>query len=223
MADARWIALDVGETLVDETRLWSCWADALGIPRLTFMAALGAALARGRDFRDVFEIVGRADWRDLTPDVGMAYGSFVLDDLYPDALPALDSLRRRGYRLAILANQPARRTAELRALGACVDVMAMSDELGVHKPDAQFFRRGLELMGGPNPADVAYVGDRIDNDVRPSAAVGMRAVWLRRGPWGVIAQTAPPATALIVQSLSELVERVEEVWEPVPAAPPARV
>ena len=37
----RWVCLDVGETLIDETRVWSTWADELGIPRLTFLAALG--------------------------------------------------------------------------------------------------------------------------------------------------------------------------------------
>ena len=45
----RWVCLDVGETLIDETRVWSIWADVLGIPRLTFMAAFGAVVARGGD------------------------------------------------------------------------------------------------------------------------------------------------------------------------------
>jgi FMN phosphatase YigB (HAD superfamily) len=30
------------------------------------------------------------------------------------------------------------------------------------------------------------VGDRIDNDVRPALRFGMRAAFLRRGPWGHI-------------------------------------
>ena len=62
----------------------------------------------------------------------------------------------------------------------------MSDAMGVAKPDPAFFARTLELIGSPPPADVAYVGDRVDNDVRPSAAAGMRAVWIRRGPWGLL-------------------------------------
>ena len=36
----RWVCLDVGETLIDETRLWSLWADELGVPRATLFAAL---------------------------------------------------------------------------------------------------------------------------------------------------------------------------------------
>jgi hypothetical protein len=41
----------------------------------------------------------------------------------------------------------------------------------------------------------------------------MRAVWLRRGPWGVIQQpdpTTPPA--LTVTTLDELVDRIGEAW-----------
>jgi len=36
------VFLDVGETLLDETRMWSEWADWLGVSHLTMMAALGA-------------------------------------------------------------------------------------------------------------------------------------------------------------------------------------
>jgi hypothetical protein len=41
----------------------------------------------------------------------------------------------------------------------------------------------------------------------------MRAVWIRRGPWGVIGEL-PPGTkpALVVDSLAELVARVDQVW-----------
>lgn len=211
MAAGRWVCLDVGETLIDETRVWSTWADVLGVPRFTFMAALGAAIARGEDHRSAFETVGRPEWQAHGAEFAAAYGGFQAGDLYPDALPALAALRAAGYRLAILANQPAQRTAELRALGVDADVMAMSDELGVHKPSPDFFARALELMAA-DAARVAYVGDRLDNDVRPAATAGMRPVWLRRGPWGVIVNGPLPAGALVVDTLSELVERIAECW-----------
>ena len=209
---ARWVCLDVGETLIDETRVWSAWADELGIPRLTFMAAFGAVLDRGQDFRDVFDLVGAPDWRLRADAVEARYGGFRAEDLYPDALPAVDGLRALGYRVAIIANQPAIRTAELRALGFAPDVMAMSDEWGVRKPDRAFFDRALELMGVSDAGDVAYVGDRVDNDVLPAAAAGMRAVWLRRGPFGVITRSAPTEAVLVVDSLTELVDRIDGCW-----------
>jgi HAD superfamily hydrolase (TIGR01662 family) len=212
-ASARWVCLDVGETLIDETRIWSIWSDELGVPRLTFLAALGAVIARGGEHRDVFAIFGADDWELRLPAVERAYGGFTDDDLYPDALRALAALRDAGYRLAIVANQPAARADELRAIGVDVEVMAMSDAMGVGKPDPAFFARMLEMMGGPEPSSVAYVGDRVDNDVVPSAVAGMRAVWIRRGPWGVI-QRLPVSVRpnLTVDSLDELVERIGEAW-----------
>lgn len=210
----RWVCLDVGETLIDETRVWETWADILGVSRFTFIAAIGAAVARGEEHREVFEIVGRPEWRTKQADFEAAYGGFKTTDLYPDALPCLTALRTAGYRLAILANQPARRTAELRALGVDVDVMAMSDELGVHKPAPEFYERALTLMGvsAADAGTIAYVGDRLDNDILPAAAAGMRTVWLRRGPWGMIVRDAPPAGTLVVETLSELSQRIGEVW-----------
>ncbi len=211
-ASARWVCLDVGETLIDETRIWSLWADELGVPRLTFLAALGAVIARGGEHRDVFPIFGADDWELRLPAVERAYGGFTADDLYPDALRALAALRNGGYRLAIVANQPAARADELHAIGVDAEVMAMSDAMGVAKPDPAFFARTLEMMGEPEPSSVAYVGDRVDNDLIPSSAAGMRPVWIRRGPWGVI-QRAPDGTAsLVVESLDELVERIGEAW-----------
>ena len=209
----RWVCLDVGETLIDETRIWSLWADELGGPRLTFLAALGAVIARGGEHRDVFPIFGADDWRQRLPAVERAYGGFTDADLYPDAHRAFAGLAQRGYRLAIVANQPEVRAEQLRALGFDAEVMAMSDGMGVSKPDSAFFDHALGLMGSPEPAAVAYVGDRVDNDVLPSIAAGMRAVWLRRGPWGVIQRLPESARpALVVDSLDELVERIGEAW-----------
>ncbi|MGI8658216.1 MAG: HAD family hydrolase [Candidatus Limnocylindria bacterium] len=210
----RWICLDVGETIIDETRVWSLWADELRVPRLTFLAGLGAVIARGGDYRDVFALFGADDWQLRAPAVEAAYGGFQAHDLYPDALPALHALREAGYRVAIVANQPEIRGTQLRAIGVEAEVMAMSEDIGVAKPQSGFFARVLDMMGGPPPARVAYVGDRVDNDVVPAQAAGMRSVWIRRGPWGVIQgpPSAPPS--LVVDSLSELVDRIGEVLAP---------
>lgn len=209
----RWVALDVGETLIEETRVWEVWSDILGVSRLAFMAALGAVIDRGQDHREVFRVLGFPDWRSRYQGFQDGYGSFRESDLYPDALPAVRALSAAGYGIAVIANQPARRNAELRALGVVPDVMAMSEELRVAKPDPGFFAQALTLMGDPDPGDVVYVGDRVDNDVLPAIAAGMRAVWIRRGPWGMIQSLPPDARpALVVDSLAELAERIGEAW-----------
>jgi HAD superfamily hydrolase (TIGR01549 family) len=211
----RWVCLDVGETLIDETRIWGAWADELDVPRLTFFAALGAVIAEGLEHGEVFSRFGLPSdtWQRRRASVERRHGGFREVDLYPDALPAIAALRARGYRIAVIANQPAVRHAQLTALGVAPDVMAMSEELGVHKPDPAFFARSLELMGVADPGTVTYVGDRVDNDVVPSIAAGLRAAWIRRGPWGRI-QGLPDGVrpALEVGSLSELEERIGEAW-----------
>src|SRR2546430_1464182 len=53
----RAVFFDIGETLVDETRPWGLWADWLGVPHLTFFAALGAVIARREHHRRVFDLV----------------------------------------------------------------------------------------------------------------------------------------------------------------------
>lgn len=211
----RWVVLDVGETLVDETRVFRTWAEIFGLPQFTVMGVLGGSIVSARrpeDWRGFFELLQEPEWRDRQPEFEDRYGALRADDLYPDALPAIRGLRDAGYRVAITANQPARRHAELEALGIEVEVMAMSQAMGVSKPDPAFFARTLELLGSPAPDSVAYVGDRVDNDVRPAAAAGMRAIWIRRGPWGFLHEDPEGLADLEVRSLAELVDRIGEAW-----------
>src|SRR6476469_9666283 len=96
------VVFDVGETLADETRAWGVWADWLGVPRLTFFAALGAIIARGGSHREVFELFRPGmDVRAEAERLGIAGQSdlVALDDLYPDALACLRQLADDGYRL----------------------------------------------------------------------------------------------------------------------------
>lgn len=180
----RAVFFDVGETLVDETRTRGAWADWLGVPRLTFFAVLGAVIARGEHHQRVFELLRPDfDWKQARQERAAA-GSFEglrAEDFYPDALPCLHALRARGYRLGLAGNQPAEVEASLRELGLPVDLIASSARWGVEKPSPGFFARLAEEAGLP-PGDIAYVGDRLDNDVLPARESGMVAVFLRRGP-----------------------------------------
>ncbi len=187
------VCFDVGETLIDETRHWDDWAEFLGVPRLTLFTAIGVAMARGESLRRVFEIF-RPDLdvktvRAERAKTGYRY-DFIHSDLYPDAIPALTELRARGYRVLIAGNQPEASEDALTRLGVPADYIASSGGWGVSKPDPRFFDKVREAAGVP--ADqIAYVGDRVDNDVIPSRAAGMTAVFLRRGPWGWMHEERP--------------------------------
>lgn len=208
MSRVRAVVFDVGETLIDETRHWGEWADWMGVPRLTFFAAFGAVVERGWPHRRVFDLV-RPGF-DLAAEQARRAASgwtyrFEPGDFYPDALPCLAALSAAGYRLGVAGNQPQAAEAALAAAGVAVDFIASSARWGVEKPDPAFFAKVAEAAGA-EPAAIAYVGDRLDNDVLPAKAAGMFAVFLRRGPWGVITADAPEAAAadLRLDTLADL-------------------
>jgi HAD superfamily hydrolase (TIGR01509 family) len=184
------VVFDVGETLVDETNMWIRVARAGGLTPFTLMAGLGATIAQGRDHNDVWELLG----------VEHPAGTWTMEDWYPDARPCLARLRELGYRVCACGNTPAFVEDELRPL---VDAVASSESLGVWKPSADFFARVVDLAGVPAER-IAYVGDRVDNDVAPALAAGMVGVHIRRGPWGYL--QAPPDEAVKITSLDELPE-----------------
>ena len=191
----RAVCFDVGETLIDETRHWDGWAGFLGVPRLTLFSALGVVMERGESLRRVFEIfrpdLDFANVRRLRAAQGYRY-DFHPGDLYPDAIPCLAALRERGFKVLIAGNQPVEAEAALHRLNVPADLIATSAGWGVAKPDAAFFAKVIEAAGEPAER-IAYVGDRVDNDVLPARAAGMIAVHLRRGPWGWMHAEKPDA------------------------------
>ncbi|MEU4171037.1 HAD family hydrolase [Streptomyces sp. NPDC026665] len=206
----RAVVFDVGECLVDETREYGTWADWLGVPRHTFAAMFGAVIAQGRDYRDVFqEFQPGFDLyaeRERRADAGQPE-HFGEEDLYPDVRPMLTQLRADGLWLGIAGNQTVRAGGILRSLFSDdVDLIGTSDDWGASKPDLEFFHRVAAVV--PFEADeILYVGDRVDNDLRPGAEAGMHTALVRRGPWATIqwhTQEAKELPTFRMESLLEL-------------------
>jgi len=182
------VVFDVGETLVDETRNWERAADEGGVPRFTLMALVGATIARGEPHRRALELLG----------IQPSRAAFLHDHFYPDAVACLAALRECGLRVGVAGNMAVEHEDLLRSH---VDFVTSSERLGVEKPAPAFFDSVAELAG-VEPARIAYVGDRVDNDVLPALRAGMVAVHIRRGPWGFMHE--PPAAAIRIGSLAEL-------------------
>ncbi|MDT0342226.1 HAD family hydrolase [Streptomyces litchfieldiae] len=213
----RAVMFDVGECLVDESREWGGWADWLGVPRHTFSARFGALIAQGRDPYEIFHLFhGSFDHdaeREKRDDIGDPEW-FGENDLYPDVRITIKLLRDAGLTLGIAANQSKATTKILRTqFTGYLDVVATSYDWGVEKPDPRFFELLVELVGLA-PQEILYVGDRLDTDIRPAAAVGLRTALIRRGPWALIQDNAPDAAALptlVIDGLRQLPDRVEEL------------
>jgi HAD superfamily hydrolase (TIGR01549 family) len=206
----RAVVFDVGECLVDETTEYGTWADWLGVPRHTFHAMFGAVIAQGRDYREVFqEFQPGFDLyaeRERRAEAGKPE-HFGEADLYPDVREALAALRTAGLWLGIAGNQTVRAGRLLRELFTPdVDLIGTSDDWGASKPDPAFFHRVAEVVPFAND-EILYVGDRVDNDLRPAVAAGMHTALVHRGPWATIQWRTAEAEKLPtfrVESLLEL-------------------
>ena len=207
------VVFDVGETLVDETREYGTWADWLGVPRHTFSSVFGAVIALGLDYREAFQYFRPGfdleTERSRRADAGQPE-TFGEGDLYQDARPAMAALRDMGVWVGVAGNQTSRAGAILRKLDLPADMIATSDDWGAVKPDASFFRAII----GSAPCDAAgivYVGDRVDNDLKPAKAAGMRTAFIRRGPWGYIWEGHPDMPAVADWRMTTLAELPEIV------------
>ena len=106
-------------------------------------------------------------------------GSFQLREGIPELLAELSE---RGLRLGLAANQPAEVIVRLEEHGIAkyFDATAVSGTHGYRKPDARVFLHACEALGVA-PEACIMVGDRIDCDIAPARALGMRALRLRSG------------------------------------------
>jgi HAD superfamily hydrolase (TIGR01509 family) len=131
-------------------------------------------------------------------------------DAYPTAVPALRTLRATGFRVGVLANQPASTQADLDRTGltALCDGVWLSAVVGREKPDPAFFAIALEAWGLA-PGRVAYVGDRPDNDVAPARALGLLTVRVLTGPHA--AQPPRNDTERPDREVADLAEAVAEL------------
>ena len=202
------VFLDVGETILDETRNWAAWADWLDVSTLTFFGVMGSGIEKGLHHREVYERIRPGIDLERERREFKAAGRepvATAEDLYPDAAPCLRALREAGLRVGLVGNQPSKIEPALASMDLAVDVIASSETWGVAKPSPEFFARVVEAAALP-PERIAYVGDRLDNDVLPSLDAGMVAVFLRRGPWGFVHAERPEVARahLRIDSLDEL-------------------
>lgn len=188
------VVFDVGYTIIDERRQWASWAHEMGVAQDAFMGALKDVIAEGRHHREVFaRLRPDFDWKTaLARRDASAQDIWTEQDLYADARPVLANLKACGFQIGLAGNQPPLAKWALERLAMPVDWIANSAELGLEKPSKEFFDSVIRRCG-VSAGQIAYVGDRLDNDVIPAQAAGMRGVFMIRGPWGEIHARSPQA------------------------------
>ncbi len=98
----------------------------------------------------------------------------------------LEALRSRGLRLGLVSNafDPAwllHRDLEQMGIAGRIDHAVFSSEVGTRKPHSEIFERALAALDVA-PDEALFVGDRLYEDVRGAAEVGMttvQAMWFR--------------------------------------------
>lgn len=176
MSEIKWVFLDMGSTLVDESDVYES--------RCNYVIS-----AKGLEHDEFIEKMHHAAKVSPTPikQAAQAYGVALpewnssLEKLYLETEDVLKALSGK-YKLGIIANQLAGTQKRLHNWGVLqyFDVVAASAEAGYEKPDLRIFKLALE-QAGCNPQNAIMVGDRLENDIAPARQLGMKTIWVRQG------------------------------------------
>ncbi len=115
----------------------------------------------------------------------MAYHKEKIDKikLYKDVRPCLKKLRKRGIKTAIATDGlPIKQYEKILRLeiNDLIDFVAISDEIGIRKPNPKLFEYFLNKFGLKGKETV-YIGDRLENDIRPAIENNIHAILIHRG------------------------------------------
>lgn len=175
--DAKWIFFNIGSTLVDETEAYNHRVrEMIEYSDISFSYFDEKRIELAKQGFD-----GNSE---AIKYFGLKKTPWHSEDEVPfeDASDTLEKLKERGYKLGIIANQSVGATQRLDNWGLLMyfDVIALSSELGVSKPNRSIFEKAVELAGCQFQ-NAVMVGDRLDNDIRAAKSLGMKTVWIRKG------------------------------------------
>lgn len=177
MDNMQWIFFDIGSTLVDETKACAHrLEDVIAGTGISYEQAYLRAVA-----------LAKQNCAQPIKALGLPITPWHSEDeaVLPQAARVLSELHK-AYKIGIIANQPFGTADRLKAFGLSeyIDLLVSSAEEGVAKPDLRIFKIALE-RSGCLPQNAVMVGDRLDNDIVPAKALGMKTVWIRQGFGGM--------------------------------------
>lgn len=147
--------------------------------------------------------IGEADLRAaLRAMYGVTQQNWLLE---PEALPLLQELRRRGFRLGVITNAAdednTQTLIDKGGIRPYLEFILSSAAFGRRKPDGGIFLAALEHFRlGPERA--VMVGDTYEADIVGGKGVGIHTIWIRHA--GIHASRAYPEADAQVTSLREI-------------------
>lgn len=140
--------------------------------------------ARVERFREVFEHYGeRISLEEANRASDIYRNAYqARRQLIPGVDKLLKHLRAVGIKIVIVTNSTIEEQhpkLEYLGLNPLIDVLVISEEVGVPKPQRRIFEVALERTGCMRD-EVVMIGDSWPNDIVGAHHMGIRAVWLNR-------------------------------------------
>ena len=99
---------------------------------------------------------------------------------FPEVHGALDELRRRGWKLAILSNTDDDFIAASQVqIGLVFDEVVVAQEIGSYKPAHRHWEEFFSRTNAPRAGHV-HVGASLFHDIAPANELGLTSVWINR-------------------------------------------
>ena len=199
---------DVGYTLVNEDAVWEdrCREQAqtdetkkLGLSAADIYHEIEiASISRKPQFRTLIDKYG---FKEVAP-----YRT-ELETLYKEAPAVIQALSQK-YELGIIANQLDGLKERLEAFDLLqfFKYIISSWDVQVMKPDIRIFEYALD-KANCTPQEACMIGDRLDNDILPAKALGIKTVWIKQG-FGALQKPLSKSEEpdYTISSLSELLK-----------------
>ena len=103
--------------------------------------------------------------------------------IFDNSIPLLKELKARGYLTGVITNGPSvlqNHKMDTSGLRPYCDIVVVSGDEGVHKPDPRLFEITAERLG-VKPQECVYVGDHPVNDIQGALSAGMGAIRMNFG------------------------------------------
>ena len=172
MTNYKWLFFDIGSTLINEEKAYQDRIEqAIAETNITYdtfyqrMLVLFQEGLKGDLIALQEYSLERPKWKSE------------LEILYPDAKIVLETLHNR-YKIGVIANQLPNLEKRLENFGIrqWIDLIISSADCGFSKPSSKIFQQA-----SCSASSATMIGDRLDNDIAPAKALGMKTIWIKQG------------------------------------------